>query len=516
MPYVDTIPNEVNLEEVLFGTEYEPGVAVVPTARFLGEWSATPGIGRIIRSQDATGGYDRTSRGTRREYAEPTGSYTEDAYYETIASHFRASVLNVAAGDPVPGASGAFEYDFFPSRNRDDIATMTIYGGSPGLGWESTGVRWNEWTLSADFTGTEQVVQFSGTPMIRDVHEIPGGEYATLTGVVRGTSEVQTLSITGSPTGGTYTLTFRGQTTAPIAYNAVNTAIETALQALSSVGAGNALVTGTGPFTITFAADLANQDLPPIVPSSQLTGGTTPAVSITTATPGSGSGVLTVTGAGWTIDEHNDSFVYMNYGTHIGPVRQIVDTTATTLVLSDPALPASVVNGSQIYISGRFIDIPDASYHSIDCEGMEIYLDDYDAPGANLGDTLISDRVLSFSITQGLNLARKRRASGTIRRVGRGAREYSGIIRLELDRPDEYHNWRDGDQLSLRMKKLGDLIAATTYHEMTLDFQCIEIDGMTPDADNNNRTASFAFVALIPDTQPIFNAHIVNNLDYLP
>ena len=50
-----------------------------------------------------------------------------------------------------------------------------------------------------------------------------------------------------APTGGTYTLTFGGQTTAPIPFNAADTAVESALQALSSIGAGNVVVGGVGP-----------------------------------------------------------------------------------------------------------------------------------------------------------------------------------------------------------------------------------------------------------------------------
>jgi hypothetical protein len=46
-------------------------------------------------------------------------------------------------------------------------------------------------------------------------------------------------------TGGTYTLTFGGQTTAALAWNASTATVQTALQGLSSVGAGNAIVTGS-------------------------------------------------------------------------------------------------------------------------------------------------------------------------------------------------------------------------------------------------------------------------------
>ena len=60
-----------------------------------------------------------------------------------------------------------------------------------------------------------------------------------------------TLSL-GEQTSGTFTLTYQGQTTAEIAYNAEATAVQTALEALSTVGAGNVAVSGAagGPYTI--------------------------------------------------------------------------------------------------------------------------------------------------------------------------------------------------------------------------------------------------------------------------
>lgn len=56
-----------------------------------------------------------------------------------------------------------------------------------------------------------------------------------------------------SATGGTFTLTYGGKTTADLAHNANATAIKTALATLTTVGAGNVAVTGSNPWTITFA-----------------------------------------------------------------------------------------------------------------------------------------------------------------------------------------------------------------------------------------------------------------------
>lgn len=57
--------------------------------------------------------------------------------------------------------------------------------------------------------------------------------------------QMQTLTFTGTPTGGTFTLTFEGETTGPIAHDADPSAVQSELEALTTVGAGNVEVTPT-------------------------------------------------------------------------------------------------------------------------------------------------------------------------------------------------------------------------------------------------------------------------------
>jgi hypothetical protein len=108
------------------------------------------------------------------------------------------------------------------------------------------------------------------------------------------TTEVQTLSETGGPTGGTFTLSFLSIATSAIVYNATAAQVQTALVALPGIGTGGVVCSG-GPLpgsnvTITFAGALANLAQPLIgVPSSlqALTPGGAAAV-ITRTTPGFG------------------------------------------------------------------------------------------------------------------------------------------------------------------------------------------------------------------------------------
>ena len=103
-------------------------------------------------------------------------------------------------------------------------------------------------------------------------------------------NEVQTLSITGAPIGGTFTLTFDGQTTAGIAHNASAATIETAFEGLSTVGAGNGTCAGGAlptAVTITFTGDLAATNVSlVVVDTTNLTGGTDPAGTIVETTRG--------------------------------------------------------------------------------------------------------------------------------------------------------------------------------------------------------------------------------------
>jgi hypothetical protein len=104
-------------------------------------------------------------------------------------------------------------------------------------------------------------------------------------------NEVQQVAITGGPTGGTYTLTYSGQTTAGIAYNAAAADVQSALEALSNIAVGDVVCAGGPhpgtPVTVTFQGLLAETDVAQMTASAAgLTGGTSPAVNVTTTTPG--------------------------------------------------------------------------------------------------------------------------------------------------------------------------------------------------------------------------------------
>jgi uncharacterized repeat protein (TIGR01451 family) len=110
-------------------------------------------------------------------------------------------------------------------------------------------------------------------------------------GTNAGTSEVERVAITGSPTGGTFKLKFGGKTTGTIPWNATAAQVDAALEALDSIGAGNVNVTGgPGPGTpwdVAFVGALEKTDVAAMtLANKSFTGGTSPNVVITTTTNG--------------------------------------------------------------------------------------------------------------------------------------------------------------------------------------------------------------------------------------
>ena len=70
---------------------------------------------------------------------------------------------------------------------------------------------------------------------------------------------IKTVTVDEDATGGTFTLSFGGQTTSALDYDATAAEVQTALVALSTIGAGKVTVTGSagGPFTVLLSGTLS-------------------------------------------------------------------------------------------------------------------------------------------------------------------------------------------------------------------------------------------------------------------
>ena len=112
-------------------------------------------------------------------------------------------------------------------------------------------------------------------------------------------NEQQKITLSASPQGGSYRITFDGQETGDIAYDANAAAVTAALEALSSVGSGNVSVGISGlEITITFTGSLGGANQPEItVTNNTLCRNTIETLSLS-ATPVAGSASVKAVGFG--------------------------------------------------------------------------------------------------------------------------------------------------------------------------------------------------------------------------
>ncbi len=113
---------------------------------------------------------------------------------------------------------------------------------------------------------------------------------ATLDELV-GSNEIQSITITA--VGGTFTVSFDGQTTSAIAFDATNATLQSALEALSSIGAGSVSVSGgpgaTSAFSIEFIGLLENSDQPALTTNAAGLSGVGASAAVSVLTKGGGA-----------------------------------------------------------------------------------------------------------------------------------------------------------------------------------------------------------------------------------
>lgn len=113
------------------------------------------------------------------------------------------------------------------------------------------------------------------------------------------TNDVQTITFTGTPTGGTFRLSFNGEVTAPITYSVTDATLQAnvaaALNALAGIGASGVGVVSSSSGTVvavTFSgANVLGREMPLLVfYQNSLTGGTAPTATVAHTTFGMGAG----------------------------------------------------------------------------------------------------------------------------------------------------------------------------------------------------------------------------------
>lgn len=150
---------------------------------------------------------------------------------------------------------------------------------------------------------------------------------------VAGTDEVQTITIGGTPTAGSFTLTYEGFTTGAITWSSTNATlianIDAALEALSNIGTGGVttavgtMTAGIGTATVTFNGNLGKKAVSLMTATNSLTG-TDPTVAVTETTPGVDASFRNVAGKGQVVSDTTNGKLYINTGTAIAPTWTVV------------------------------------------------------------------------------------------------------------------------------------------------------------------------------------------------
>lgn len=151
-----------------------------------------------------------------------------------------------------------------------------------------------------------------------------------------GTDEVQTGTIGGTPTGGTFKLKYKGNVTASISWSSTNATlianIQAALDALGTVGTNGFIVAegtmtaGIGTFTLTAGGNLTKLALDEVVSvDTNAMTGSSPTLSIAETTPG-----VTATHRGspkgTKLVDTTNGIDYINTGTALAPTWTKVGT----------------------------------------------------------------------------------------------------------------------------------------------------------------------------------------------
>lgn len=195
--------------------------------------------------------------------------------------------------------------------------------------------------------------------------QVPGtpGPYEVSGAPVNGTDEVQTLTIGGTPTGGTFKLNFEGFVTSAITWSSTDNTllsnINTAFNALASLGTSGCVATagtlssGIGTILLTFGANRGRQAIGSVigVTSNALTG-SSPTLAVAETTPGVDA-TARGAAAGASLVDSTNGIRYFNAGTALAPTwrkasydeqQQVVQVTVPTAsVLTLNSTPVTLV-----------------------------------------------------------------------------------------------------------------------------------------------------------------------------
>ena len=190
----------------------------------------------------------------------------------------RAAIV-AANGDGIPGTD---EIVFDIPAGQPGNLTAPVPGFDQGT---------RDWTITLD-----SPLPAITRSVVIDGYTAGSGEGEPFLYPTSISSAVQTLSILGSPTGGSFTLSssapLASGITMAIPFTADAGTVQDALAAI--IGAGNVTVTGgplpDGSLVITFQGAYAQEAIPDLTATGSLTGGNSPSVAVATSTIGGVAG----------------------------------------------------------------------------------------------------------------------------------------------------------------------------------------------------------------------------------
>lgn len=235
------------------------------------------------------------------------------------------------------------------------------------------------------------------------------------------------------------------------------------------------------------------------------------------AATGGSATTVTMTGAGWTADEHAGKFVFVDFGTHIGDVRLIESNTADSLTV-DQEFDTVPSAGTPFRIEGSLPTITVPEWEKIPTYGTQVFIDEV----GSMGDTLITDRIINVSLGVNTNRTTKRflenPGDAVSKRSGRGEQLITGSIRVELDRRDEFVAWQNLQERAIRIAQEGSTIDATagTTKQAYIELPRVAFGTPTEDSRDNNMTLTVPFTAYKPVSDEILTIGAVNTMSALP
>jgi hypothetical protein len=208
---------------------------------------------------------------------ETTGNIAWNATPAAVVAALNA-LAYITAGDVTA--------DIAAATNEVQVVYLT---GGPTAGTFTLTFN-GETTVPIPFNASEGVVR-SALVGLASVGSLDVGVTA------QSVNEVQVVTLVGEPTDGTWTLTFAGETTDPIAWDASAYTVQSALLKLDIIHGGLFQVSDVSvkkpsgtyqPYTVTFKGNFAGIDLQPMIADpSLLTGGAGIDIDVTTQTQGS-------------------------------------------------------------------------------------------------------------------------------------------------------------------------------------------------------------------------------------